>query len=178
MKIRNAKKITETSFNCEIEHPEYGWIPYTAVEGEQDDMMIEVVGKIKKLKNLKYDAEAIKISTRFRAEDLVSDIERSKLSEYSEGERALFGDKYNEANKVLNGERSSLLEIEADLRGDTVEELAAKIIDKDAAYKKALVQTSGLRKMVERAFDEAGDDIDAIRQAEEKIKEAVAKAKS
>ena len=39
--FRNAKYINETCIDCEINHPVYGWIPFTAIpsyKGEDVDM--------------------------------------------------------------------------------------------------------------------------------------------
>jgi len=36
MKYRNAKHISIDCINCEIEHPEFGWIPYTLDPADTD----------------------------------------------------------------------------------------------------------------------------------------------
>lgn len=40
MRYRNAKYIDETRIDCEIEHPAYGWIPYT-LDPKDTDMTID-----------------------------------------------------------------------------------------------------------------------------------------
>jgi len=40
MKYRNAKYIDDTRIDCEIEHPEFGWIPYT-LDPADIDMTID-----------------------------------------------------------------------------------------------------------------------------------------
>ena len=40
MNYRNAKYIDDTRIDCEIEHPEFGWIPYT-VDPADTDMTID-----------------------------------------------------------------------------------------------------------------------------------------
>ena len=36
MNYRNAKYVTEKIIDCEIEHPQYGWIPYTLDPADTD----------------------------------------------------------------------------------------------------------------------------------------------
>lgn len=45
MKYRNAKANADGSFNCEIEHPGYGWIPFTA-RREDKGALFDVGGLI------------------------------------------------------------------------------------------------------------------------------------
>ena len=40
MNYRNAQYIDDTRINCEIEHPEFGWIPYT-LDPADTDMTID-----------------------------------------------------------------------------------------------------------------------------------------
>ena len=40
MNYRNAKYIDDTRIDCEIEHPEFGWIPYT-LDPADTDMTID-----------------------------------------------------------------------------------------------------------------------------------------
>lgn len=44
MNIRNAKRNAVGSVDCEIEHPTYGWIPFTAVAGDpnSDEVLAEI----------------------------------------------------------------------------------------------------------------------------------------
>lgn len=44
MNIRNAKRNEAGSVDCEIEHPTYGWIPFTAVAGDpnSDEVLAEI----------------------------------------------------------------------------------------------------------------------------------------
>jgi hypothetical protein len=40
MNIRNAKRISPTTLDCEIEHYELGWIPYTASEEDEETLIV------------------------------------------------------------------------------------------------------------------------------------------
>jgi hypothetical protein len=40
MNIRNPKRISDKVLNCEIEHHELGWIPYTSREDDEDTLII------------------------------------------------------------------------------------------------------------------------------------------
>lgn len=47
MNVRNAKYNQAGSVDCEIEHPTYGWIPFTAIAGDpnSDVVLAEITAK-------------------------------------------------------------------------------------------------------------------------------------
>lgn len=47
MNVRNAKYNEAGSVDCEIEHPTYGWIPFTAIAGDpnSDVVLAEITAK-------------------------------------------------------------------------------------------------------------------------------------
>lgn len=46
MDIRNAKAIADGVIDVEVNHPDFGWVPFTAVEGSDDPVVSEVWAQI------------------------------------------------------------------------------------------------------------------------------------
>lgn len=42
MEYRNAKYITDTDIDCEIQHPDFGWIPYSISDNETEPSSIAI----------------------------------------------------------------------------------------------------------------------------------------
>ena len=47
MEYRNAKYVTETSIECEINHVDFGWIPYGISDAETDPVGIRINTELK-----------------------------------------------------------------------------------------------------------------------------------
>jgi|TARA_E500000318_G_C3554216_1_gene210314 hypothetical protein len=48
MEVRNLKYTWDGRIDCEINHSEYGWIPFTADENDVEEMSVEIFSKAKK----------------------------------------------------------------------------------------------------------------------------------
>jgi hypothetical protein len=48
MEYRKPKLTKDDAVDCEINHPVYGWVPYTAVDDPNDPLMREVYKKARK----------------------------------------------------------------------------------------------------------------------------------
>lgn len=46
-KVRNVKDLGDGRFDCEVEHPKYGWIPYTAGAGDNEEHGKQLLADIK-----------------------------------------------------------------------------------------------------------------------------------
>ena len=126
MKIRNVKLVSDTEVVLEYNHPKLGWIPYTAIKDSGEEEMEEIFQEALKIKP-DYDLSYLK--------NRVTHIESSKsnpdLDKYSDTERSMFNIKRMEAEKILNGGKSDLIEQESAISGTTPIELARKIVEKN-----------------------------------------------
>ena len=58
MEYRNAKYISETVIDCEINHKKFGWIPYTCSDEEADKSSIALNASLRALMEANDDVEA------------------------------------------------------------------------------------------------------------------------
>lgn len=126
MEIRNVKLVTDTEIVMEINHPELGWIPYTAVKNSGEEKMEQLFNAALK-KKPDYDISYMKNRIINNAQF----VKNPALNEYTPEEISTFSVKRAEAEKVLSGERSDLIEKEAALKEISASDLAAKIVDKN-----------------------------------------------
>jgi hypothetical protein len=47
IQIRNIKKIDDNTYDCEINHPQFGWIPFTASKNDIEEHGRAIFDKIK-----------------------------------------------------------------------------------------------------------------------------------
>ena len=126
MEIRNVKLVTDTEAVMEINHPELGWIPYTAVKDSGEEKMEQLFQAALK-KKPDYDISYMKNRIISNAQF----VRNPALNEYTPEEISSFSMKRIEAEKILKGERSDLIEKEAALKETTAGDLATKIVDKN-----------------------------------------------
>lgn len=154
MKIKNIRKVSDSEYVCEIQHPEYGWIPYTALEGTGEPEMEEIWDKITSSnKTYKIDFGVVKERSRANLLNQVSGLVNRMKAPYSPDERELWTTKRVEAEKVVAGEKSILLEVEASISEESPEEIAHKIIRKNNEYNVAVVTAESLKKNINKDYD-------------------------
>lgn len=54
---RNAKKFKTGTYECEINHPEYGWIPFHATSYDTDEKGIELFNALEKDNTIPLESE-------------------------------------------------------------------------------------------------------------------------
>lgn len=153
MEFRNVKKINDNELVMEIKHPEYGWLPYTAVKNSGEEQMEEIFKAATK-KAKEYDLTILRNRVEsnlvFKLDDKIKRIN----SNYDKAEVDSFNVKRIEAEKVLAGETSELLEMEASLGGENVTELATKIIEKNNTLNLELVKIRTIKANLKKELDE------------------------
>lgn len=152
IQLKNVKKITENEVMMDLNHPSLGWIPYTAIKSSGEEFM-EAVWKEAVKEAKEYDVEIIKAREKSRILDKVSSDLTILTDKYSQDEKSIWADKKVEAEKVINGEKSILIEAEAAIRGIDPKELAEKIIAKNMAYKMKVVEVEATKKKIEKDFE-------------------------
>lgn len=58
MNYRNAKKNKDGSYLCEVEHPEYGWIPYKAVPNDVVEFGVKVFNALEQDTSIETETDA------------------------------------------------------------------------------------------------------------------------
>ena len=148
MNIKNVKKITDDEYVIDLEHPKLGWIPFTVLFGSNDELQQELTEELKKnhIKDAKIDLDIVKGKTKA---DIIEALD-SKILEfekkYSKKDINSWSLKRNEAEKVLNGETSVILNAETEISGEDVTALASKIVDKSNLYNSKLAIAGELKK--------------------------------
>lgn len=126
MEIRNVKLVSDTEAIMEYNHPNLGWVPYTAVKDSGEPEM-ELIFKEALKKKPDYDISYLKN----RIINEVQSKTNPDVTKYSDAEISSFNLKRMEAEKVMRGEKSNLIETEALISKTTPIELARKIIEKN-----------------------------------------------
>jgi len=151
MQVKNIKRVTETEITCEIKHPKYGWIPYTAMANSGEEDMEKIWQKCN-TEDLEYDTEILR--NRYRS-DIIAKMDYgvfALISQYTDREQSLFDTKVIEAEKVLAGGKSTLLETEANIKKITVKKLAENIKSKSDKYREMIVKVEASKPIVYEAF--------------------------
>lgn len=137
--IKNIRLIASNEIILDYEHPEYGWIPYSAFEDADDEFMKEIWKKASKNKDkLPLDIETVKSRLFDKVNYSIHEIVREIENKYTKSEMNLWEMKYQEAQKVIKGETSILLEAEAEIEEKPIKDLAESIIEKYVYYKSAI----------------------------------------
>lgn len=126
--LRNISKVSDTEIILEWNHPVYGWIPYTAVanSGEKD---MDAIFKQAIKSDPEYDLSYLKNRIIYKAKR-ETEIDNSK---YTKEEIDSFATKRIEAEKVILGQSSKLIEAEASFKKVAPRILAEKIVEKNNA---------------------------------------------
>lgn len=82
MEYRNAKYITDTDIDCEIQHPDFGWIPYSIANNETEPSAIAINTMLKTSMQINNNietyspptVEALSINIRVERDILLSSI--------------------------------------------------------------------------------------------------------
>lgn len=149
MEMRNIKKVSDSEYTMEINHPDFGWIPYTAVSKSGEKEM-EVLFKKAKKECKAEDVEILQKRFVYLNKHAVKAKAASLKKGYSKEEIETWETKRKEAEKVLEGGSSEILEFEAKLEAEKPKALAEKIIKKSNAYHKELITASTLKKKLEK----------------------------
>ena len=164
---------------CEYNHPEFGWIPYTAnkdhIELKGEELQKEIWDEIQKTdkSKVKDNIEIPKERLIFDLEDLLTKEINELESKYTEKERSLWDRKRIEAEKVIAGQESAILNAESKLSGEDVKKLAEKIIKKNDDYNIAVINSRALREKYIQKIKEIKNraEYEKIRKEIEKISE-------
>lgn len=173
MNIRNIKKIDENQYVCEYEHPQYGWIPYTALEDGDTDVMVEIFNICKNTKNVEYDIEIIKSGAEWELISSCNQKVAALETKYDKREMSLWNTKRAEAEKILNGGTSTLIETEAKIKDISPLEIARKIVDKNDNYNIKTVEMESIKYNIKKEFAniETLDQVKTIKSKYSKILE-------
>jgi hypothetical protein len=82
MEYKNAKYITDTDIDCEIQHPDFGWIPYSIANNEAEPSAIAINTMLKTSMQINNNvetyspptAEALSINIRVERDILLGSI--------------------------------------------------------------------------------------------------------
>ena len=149
--FKNVKRVTGNEIIMDFDHPELGWIPYTAINGTNDPLMQEIWESVQSM-NLDFDEEIL-VSRGFSDVMDTLDLEIFNLAgKYTKSERDLWDVKRAEAEKVLSGEGSELIEIEAEVEGEKPESLAKKIVEKSDQFRRASILNEARKRKVSKDF--------------------------
>lgn len=152
IEVTNVKKITDTEIVLDLKHPELGWIPYTALAHSGEEFMQQVWNEAI-IKATTFDIDTLKARKYHQVLDVIETPILEMKRKYTETEQSIWDAKRSEAEKVLAGEVSPLIEAEASINGETTAELAKKILDKSNAYRIAIVKSEALKKKAKTDFD-------------------------
>lgn len=155
--FRNAVYLEDGSFDCEIDHPAYGWIPTTITKNEYLDFFEHVVltGTISAYEppsRIDQRAEALARVDQEHARFL-----RELTGNATVEERDTWKIKEDAARAVVAGTYSlgqlAMLQNEADGRGSTVDYLANSIISKAEAFQSLIGLASKVKARAKGAID-------------------------
>lgn len=149
MKIKNIRKISDKEYICDIKHEIHGWIPYTAVPNTGEERMQEIFEECdSKKRDL---AEDIIIERNVRnIQNRFENILEGFTRKYTQQERDMWDLKRSEAEKVVSGSHSEILDVEASISGENVLDIAKKIIKKSNEYRIAVVKIETLKRNLEK----------------------------
>lgn len=165
VEIKNVKKVNDDEYICEINHPEYGWIPYSAINDTDEELMRFVFGICDKTAGVKHDLDLItaiaKTELILMCESKISELENN----YTSREINLWSSKRNEADKVISGGKSQILELEASVNDINVVELAKTIIDKNERYNSTIVFMEAMKSKIVNSFNDCSslEEINKLR---------------
>jgi hypothetical protein len=166
MNIRNPKHSVNGWIDCELEHPELGWIPHTASPDDPETQQTYArilngeAGAIAPADPVDLDAMR---SAKLAEINRQSAIEAGALiSAYPEFERLTWPDQEREARawQADNAAETPTLDAIATARGLTLADLAGRVITKADTFRLAAGQLAGKRQALE---DQIGA---AVTQAE------------
>ena len=178
MKIRKIEKISDEEYMVEYNHSEFGWIPYTThkkyIEDPNEPIQKEIWDLIHEDSSKAKDN--IEIPKARLKENLVTLLNQEVLeleSKYTEQERKAWERKRLEAEKVVSGGTSIILEAESKLVNEKVLDLANKIIKKNDDYNIAIINSTTLRDKYLKKIDEVKtrSDFDKLKKEIDKISE-------
>lgn len=152
MKYRNVKRISENEINLDLNHPIYGWIPYTAINNYGEPEMQEIWNSCFK-DDLEYDIDIIKNRYLSYINDICDSNIYKLQSKYTKAEIDSWNMKVEEANKVVNGEQSEIIKLEALIRNEDLLSLSNKIIEKNKLYNKTIVSMEAIKKNAKNDFE-------------------------
>ena len=167
MNIKNVRKVSDNEYVLDYEHKILGWIPYTVLLDSEEDISKSIAKEIEKNhKSAKLDIDIIAGSSKYEANEQLNGRIAAFEKKYTQREIASWPTKRNEANKVLAGETSVLLENEAKIENETVQDIARKIIEKNDSYLATMHAASHIRKKINSLFDSSKSekDINAIKK--------------
>lgn len=173
MNIRNIKKISEEEYTCEYDHPQYGWIPYTALKEGDTDVMVEIFNICANTKNVEYDVESIKSGAEWELISSCNEKVTVLETKYDNREISLWNTKRTEAEKILNGGESTLIETEAKIKSISPLEIARKIISKNDSYNIKTVEMESIKYNIKKEFANAStlDQVSELKSKYRKILE-------
>lgn len=149
MKIKNIKKVSDKEYVCELKHPVYGYIPYTAVDGSGEEQMQEVFDECSSKKRDMAEDIIIERNVRYIQNRFFNILEKY-TAKYTQQERDMWDLKRVEAEKVVSGAGSAILDVEASIAGESVIDIANKIIKKSDEYRIAVVKVETLKRNLEK----------------------------
>lgn len=136
MDVRNPVHNGDGSIDCEIEHPIYGWIPYTCRDGSGEAQMQDIWNRLQEMDIAPYVPPAVtEAQVRAEAQRRLEAIG----SPYTPAERETWGPQVAEAERYLAAEPGDnaptpLLGPLAEARGISITEMAALVLGKRDAY--------------------------------------------
>ncbi len=173
MDIRNPRYNADETIDCEINHPQYGWIPFTAHPQDPEGKEIWIRCKAGEAGEVaRYVAPEISFEEQ-RAEwlnnvDMVANAKRNSLTGgHDSTEIATWSVKQAEAKTWLasrNDADAPLLAAEAAARQVSVEQIVGKIIANSTVLLQAEAAIAGHRGLLrDRIRAVTNDDLAALR---------------
>ena len=169
MNIRNATYNKLGSIDCEIEHPDFGWIPHTASENDPETLQIYarilngdagaiaayVAPPIDLNRLLNEKLKELKSAAQGEANELVSG--------YPDFEKITWTDQEREARDWTadNTTPTPVLSVIANARSLSITELASRVIEKADTFRATAAQIAGKRQALEDTAWEAFNNGDA-----------------
>lgn len=165
--IKNVKKVSDDEYMCEINHIKYGWIPYTALRSHSSDdiMMKTILEKCDSIKDVDIALNVITDNARIEyivlCEQKIDELEK----DYTSREMSLWDTKVREAEKVISGENSSIIEVESNLKNISQIELSKKIKLKNEKYINTVVEMETIKSNIVKDFSNISDikQLDALK---------------
>lgn len=101
MKIRNAKYNKNKTIDCEIEHPDYGWIPFTASPNSAEEYNREMYAMMVKKGGVEEYTPPTQAELDAIAHDELEQIKSLQKAELIKQKmEALLGDEFAEIDKA------------------------------------------------------------------------------
>lgn len=183
--IQNPKFSSETDIDCEVEHPELGWIPFTLGASDTSDFSNEVREALKgqEIASRTFLPHNIqREEAQLRLNDWYAQQLQTSTGDVSPAEQQTWVIKEAAALAFIGGDCSdsqlAMLTAEATARGILVDELSSIIAEKAESYRETIGILSAQKAKMASEILSATDEAIDIALVEERLNAVFAEAPS